>query len=618
MMFDKLAVAAFLVLMSARVDAAYGLKWRPGDNEAAASAYLVAENAVTMRMRQPDGVIRKFYRDFTEPNKLYGPHPWVGEDVGNGIFKILTNPEFKGGRTGFVFQNGHLRRMVLGRKDYQFEAKPYPAASLTNTIESLWPHELTKDEIKETYGTWKDDKSRLRMGFGNPNKAGCLCAELALVGLALAFLCGRRKWMLVTGAAMSVASFVLLVLTASRSGMVAFALGACILAVFRMRTLLSPKRICAILAVVALAIGAMVACGTFERFTTKLVDTSSESDSFRLDVYRTAPRMMLDAPSGWGLGMSGSAYTTWYQRPDKFKAIRTLVNSHLTWLVEFGWLGRVAYVMLLAALFWMLLSSACRKGNPLPIALWTAFAAAGVFNSVMESPTLWILPLGALALPFCGGHGKPTLKDGFRSLVFGAVSAVVVLGGMSIYGASRKSVPEIRASRGHVIVNGTEADVWVVDDGAVLGGGLVGKELRLFYGAFTNEPPIGLVWSVDDIPESARQIVLAGKRGVDFLERLKAESDLATRFKSILFLSPPFAVSSLPESLSNNDRVKVVQGELAVARTPDAENPPPCLKVIPGAELYIPGWMRLVLADKNENVSVTPTTRKENGNEESK
>ena len=74
-------VAAFFIV---RLDAAYGLKWKPGDDAAVASSYLVAENAFTLRMRQPDGKIRVFHRDFSQPSLLYGEPPWVGEDVGNG------------------------------------------------------------------------------------------------------------------------------------------------------------------------------------------------------------------------------------------------------------------------------------------------------------------------------------------------------------------------------------------------------------------------------------------------------------------------------------------------------------------------------------------------------
>ena len=40
--------------------------------------------------------------------------------------------------------------MVLGRKDYQFEEMAYPAT--TNSLESLWPKELSGKEMAKKYG----------------------------------------------------------------------------------------------------------------------------------------------------------------------------------------------------------------------------------------------------------------------------------------------------------------------------------------------------------------------------------------------------------------------------------------------------------------------------------
>lgn len=589
-------LVSFAVL---HVDAAYGLKWKPGDDAAVASAYLVAENAFTLRMRQPDGKVRVFHRDFSQPSLLYGKPPWVGEDVGNGMFKIITNPDFKGGRTGFVFKDGHLRRMVLGRKDYQFEETPYPSS--TNTLESLWPRELSSDEARKLFGTWQGEDSRWKLGFSNPNKAGCLCAELVLVGLALVLLGWRRRWIAICGVAVTLAAFVMLVLTASRGGMIACAVGAVTLVAFRIkiRRIFTLKCLCILAAIFALVGGIMVASGMGTRFTTKLVDTADESDSFRLKVWKAAPRMMLDAPCGWGLGVAGRAFTTWYQRPNEFKVVRTLVSSHFTWLVEFGWIGRFLYLTALFGTLWHLMSITRRGGNPLSLALLVSLSSAGIFNSVMESPLLWI-PL-AVSLVFLFGKGRVQMswRNRGMSLTVGALAAILVLTSLAVYGTAKRNGPQIRASHDHVIVNGKSTKTWVVDDGVVLGGGLVGKELRMFYGAFPTEEAIGLVWSLDALPKDVKHLVLAGKSGVDFLERIKDSPDFMARFDTILFISPPFAASTLPESLLRHGGVKVIQGELAHTHIANAEKPS-ILKVIPGAELYIPAWMRYALKRENK------------------
>ena len=581
-------------------EGAYGLKWKPGDDEAVASAYLTSVNAFEMRMRQPDGVVRKLYRDFDEPNKLYGTHPWVGEAVGNGVFKILTNPEFKGGRTAFVFANGHLRRMVLGSKDYKFDAVPYPAEQ--EPLESLWPKELTEDDAKELFGSWKGEDGRLRIGYANPNKGGFLMTEIALAALAL-LLFASRRWIKALGGVVMVAAFVFLVLTQSRSAFVALVLGAVVLAAFRSISLFSWRRFAiaavGLVLVVCIATTVLAMSGVGTRFTTGLVNTASDSDALRVNIVKAAPAMIVDAPGGWGLGRSGWAYANWYQKPDEFRVVRTLVNSHLTWLVELGWCGRFAYLGGLIALVLLLAVSAKRGANPLPLALFSALFTAGLFNSVMETPTLWLVPCASLALLFlASGRRTMTWKSAGVVAAFGFAVAGIALVVFAFVGSKSNRVP-LRAEHDGVIVNGAKAKTWVVDDNVVLGGGFLGRELRMFYSAFPQTPPVGIAWKVEDVPEDAANIVVAGKRCVDFVEMFKRDSGMAGRFASITFISPPFAASTLPESLSGRSGFCVLQGELAVRRTPDASNPPSFLKVVPGAELYIPGWIRLVTKEES-------------------
>ena len=587
----KRIILVVLALAVSGAKAAYGLKWTQGDEAAVSSSYLVQENAFQLRMRQPDGVVRHFSRDFEQPNMIYGDYPWVGEDLGNGMFKILTNPEFKGGRTAFVFANGHLRRMMLGRKDFQFDAKPYPASN--ESLESMWPPELTAEDAKALFTTWKGDDGRLRIVYRNPNKGGCLMAEVALLALALLLL-ARRWWMKAIGGVAAAAAFFALVLTQSRSAFVAFVMGAAILAAFRARALFTWRRFFIAAGIVCVAAAVLAFSGVGTRFTTGLVNTSDASDALRVKIVKTAPAMMVDAPGGWGLGLSGSAYANWYQAPNEFRAVRTLVNSHLTWLVELGWCGRVAYICGLFAFMFILFGAAKRGASPLPLALFAAFFAAGLFNSVMEAPMLWFIPCASLVFLLApAARSALTVRRTAIAVAGGFALSCVAVVAIACVGQKTDRVP-LKADHGRVVVNGRSAKAWVVDDNAVLGRGFLGRELRMFFAAFPQTPPIGVAWKVEDIPEEARDIVVAGKRCVDFVEAFNRDPSIAGRFESITFISPPFAASSVPEALSSQAGFKVVQGELAVCRTQDAENPPPFLTVVPGAELYIPGWMRLV------------------------
>ena len=597
---DTLFVAVVFALMFMKAEAAYGVKWKPGDESAVAGAYLTSENAFELRMRQPDGKIRKFRRDFGTPNLIYGDEPWVGEDMGNGVFRILTNPEFKGGQTAFVFVQGHLRRMVLGRKDYQFNEMPYSAEA--GALESLWPAELTEEETHSLFATWKNDDGRLRLGYANPNKGGCLMAEIALVAFALAFFtCSHRKWLFgALSGVTAVTAFVGLAMTQSRSAFVAFVLGVIVLLAFRAKALFNWRRGFVVVAVVAVTALVLVFSGVGKRFTMGLVNASDQSDALRVKIVKAAPQMMVDAPSGWGGGMSGSAYANWYQAPNEFRVVRTLVNSHLTWLVEMGWFGRIAYLGGVFTLLFFLGVLTKRGASPLPLALFVALFTAGLFNSVMEAPTLWLLPCASFALLLTPRVRKTmTLRPAIVSLLVGFVLGGGVLAVLAHVGGRESRVPPIYSDGVRVIVNGKASDTWVVDDNAVLGGGFLGREIRMFYAAFPQTPPMGITWALKNVPASAKRLVVAGRRCEDFLAAFAEDSGIAKRFDSIVFLSPPFAASSVPEALSSLPNFKMVQGELAARLTPDAGNPPPFLTIVPGAELYLPGWMRMAASETN-------------------
>lgn len=580
----KLCLAIAILLTGASAHAAYGVKWKPGDTNAVAGAYLVADSAFEMRMRQPDGKIRVFHRDFEEPNKLYGDAPWVGEDLGNQMFSILTNPEFKGGRTGYVFQNGHLRRMILGRKDYSFDFMPFPKSE--GKLEALWPKELTEAEAKDLFATWKGD-SRWSLGYKSPNKAGFLCAEVVLVALGAAFFWRRRKCLAVLGALGACCAFYVLFRTESRGALVALVVGLLVMAVCRFRQRFGWKRLVAALGAIAVGVAILVSVGQAE--------ARHESDSQRIRIWKSVPCMMVDSPCGWGLGNSGVAYTCWYQPPTEFKIVRTLVNSHLTWLVELGWLGRFAYLTVLVGVCLFLLILAWRGANPLPAALFCSFATAGMFNSVMEAYTLWLLPIASVVMFLRVRPKGEMVRFALISLGAGAAAAVCVLAAIAIVGVCTRQAPPLRASGSRVVVNGTIANTWVVDDGVVLGRGFIGKELRMFYAAFPDETPLGVVWNVKDIPPEARHVVLAGKKGREFLDAVGEDMKLPSRFKSVTFISPSFEMSEIPESLVSHPNMTVYLGELAARHAFEAREFP-FVRVVPGALLYLPGWMRLAAA----------------------
>ena len=185
--------------------------------------------------------------------------------------------------------------------------------------------------------------ARWQLGFDNPNKAAVLAVELILVGLAFV-VATRRLVLRVLGAVLTVSSLYVLLHTFSRGGMVALAVAAVPLAIGILRHLKGTRtcvRVCFLVIAVAFCL-LSVRMGDVGR----LVHGFSGEDRSvgnRIELWRSVPRMLRDAPFGWGIGKSGEVYRQWYQPLDRDERYRTLVNSHLTWIVETGIVGGVVW-----------------------------------------------------------------------------------------------------------------------------------------------------------------------------------------------------------------------------------------------------------------------------------
>ena len=132
--------------------------------------------------------------------------------------------------------------------------------------------------------------------------------------------------------------------------------------------------------------------GIHERIKSSLQDASVIN---RVEIWENVPDMIFDAPYGWGYDNAGKAYMRWYQGIESKEKYRTLVNTHFTWLVEFGWTFRIIYIFLWLLIFYITFPY---KANFswIPFLVWLAFAISAFFSSTAESPYLWIIPIISL------------------------------------------------------------------------------------------------------------------------------------------------------------------------------------------------------------------------------
>ncbi len=580
---------AFAAVVPAAADAFLGLDGNVGNQASWKESYFIAIDPIHFCMRQPDGATRIFQRDIAEPHVLLGDSPWVGEIDGDRVL-IMTDPKSAATRVGFLFVKGRLQRMLHGDRDIEVRGKSGEIDA--RPMGTYWP-DVSSDAVaaaNERYGIhWRD---RFKLWYRNPNAAGMLLAELALLSLALMTL--RRAGMRPLGAAAFLMCAFGVACTESRSAMLGLLFGlACMLAVHARQVV--SRRNAAIAAVLCVVFALAVWMGGFaDRFTTKLLAEGQSSVS-RLPIWAEVPRMIAAAPFGWGIGQSGLAYMNWFQPLDRGHAVLGLISTHLTWLAELGWPMRIAYMFAWFSGLLLLAFSGFRRKNALPLAVWGAFFVASCFNTIGTEISLWIIPVALLSVPVaerCWRYRKSFLG----ALAAGAVITAALSVALTCLG-SRSDFTIRREGRG-VVINGDHASTWVVDDGYVLSGGyygLLGKGIREWFLRHRSAPALGVVQRLEDVPASATRVVVVGRAGVSLLEKradfLKGHGNVT----KVIFLSPPFGFEACADLACGNVEVGFVTGEFA-NRVYDggAKSCPEWVDVVPGCALYVPNWLRYV------------------------
>lgn len=589
---SRLAVAGCTALALARsAFAGFGFDGDPADRQGWKESYCIPINPVQYEMRQPDGARRIFDAGFDDPRILVGEEPWVGETEG-GRTLVMTAPDFAGGQTGFLFVRGHLRKMLLDGREFDVGSGDgvredgYPCVS--------WP-EITGDmvaEATEKYGIhWRD---RFSLWYRNPNAAGALLAQIALLALGLAAYASKR-WRLVGAVAFAAAVFAV-AMTESRSAMLGLAAGAGAVALSKMRSLASVRGVLALLALAGAVALAVWSSGYAERFTAKMFREGYDQLS-RLPIWSEVPRMVVGAPDGWGAGNSGRAYMDWFQPLSRSHTVATLIGSHFTFLAEHGWFARIACMAAWAGGLALLAMSALRCANALPLAVWGAFFVALAFNTIHAEWTLWVLPTALLVHVLCRrGRGGLRARHFVCSLLLGALFSAAAAAALLHFGANSTGRPTVAGGRDFAIVGGEKAETWVVRDDFVMAGGymaLAGKDIRRWRANHPDAAALGVADDVAAVPGDAKKVLFVGKSCEAFLADREGFLAGHREVEKIVFVSPPFGWRKCAEIPKDGVDFLFVAGEYANRAFGAGDAPPPWVNVVAGCALYIPDWMEL-------------------------
>ncbi|HRJ72364.1 MAG TPA: O-antigen ligase family protein [Terrimicrobiaceae bacterium] len=429
-------------------------------------------------------------------------------------------------------------------------------------------------------GIWRMD-----WGLGNPNKTAALIAVLMVAVWAVAYVHRNGFWMAL---GLFFGLGICLIHTFSRGGLVSAAAGAGVLLIFAPRPW-QRRRVIGVCMVLGLLVVFACMIQAPERYGQGLGE-EDRSITNRFDVWKSAPAMMADAPGGWGWGNAGEAYMQWYQDPGRRETYRTLVNSHLTWMVEGGWLLRFAYVF-----SWLVVLMLCvpMRGNPwmsVLLAVWVTFGVAATFSSVAETLWLWLGPGAALLAALIVRMRRRSLPEAKAWAAAGGCAAVVC-GMLWLFGAWSAG-PAIRFSHGVVFLGSSEPDYWLVPDRKILGK-YYGRTLRHSRQRANHpETSIAIVPSVLVIPEKgAGKIIVAGGGTDEEWRSLQAFAGS----RRIVLLAPdrqPFATKHSEPRPS----VRAVFGEFSQSRVLASWQAAGNAEIIRGAGDYLPKWSEIVFA----------------------
>lgn len=421
-------------------------------------------------------------------------------------------------------------------------------------------------------------------GLGNPNKTAALIAMLMVTVWAIAYI---RRWGFWVALALFTGLGIALIHTFSRGGIIALFAGLVPVIWYAPRPW-ARNRTIGVIVSVWIMIGFSIYLGAPQRYEQGVIQ-EDRSISNRLEIWEMAPQMMVAAPSGWGIGNSGKAYMEWYQPFDQSEEYRTLVNSHLTWLVELGWTGRFIY---LAAWFVVILlcwpSSRYRLAS-ICLGIWIAFAIAAVFSSVAESPWLWIIPLAGLAVMLIIRLQIKAWPESRLWLAPPLLSCIVLL----LFLLLGNNGPAIRVIDGRVVLGKGEPKTWIIVDNKVMGKSY-GHTLRRYLATTkqAGDKSIGVLEPGTLIPSlENKTVVIAGGE-------LTQTPPLVTTAKMIILLNPAFPPQNIGITKDKKSRVTVAFGEFSQSVAVNAWNDYGALKHIEGVGDFIPNWPKFSLSDQ--------------------
>jgi hypothetical protein len=436
------------------------------------------------------------------------------------------------------------------------------------------------------HGVWRMD-----WGLGNPNRTATLIACLMIAVWAIPLIWKRTFWpVLIVFTALAWC----LVQTYSRGGMVAFLAGMGVFLFWLPRPWPRERWMAAVASLWILG-GFVLYAKAQTRYGQGLF-TEDQSIHSRLVVWSHAPEMMAAAPWGWGVGKAGDAYTQWFQTLGQSTNYLNLINSHLTCMVEWGWLASVAYLWTWLSIFVLCWPTKLVRARAVPLGIWGAFGVGACFSHVEGSLWLWIIPLAGLSYVILQRARVRCWPAASHFITSGAIAVglVAILVGT---GFATMSLP-MSVDKGAVVMGRGSTKTVIFVDRQVMGA-FFGHTFRKYLEKNPRELSSNtfiLTESVNGLPSTAiSRLVISGK----FTE---GNALLGAQVKNgqIIWVNPAGFPAESDFGKDKIDSACVYFGEYSQASPRSLWTTLPGIKAfqIDGAGDFVPGWPQAILAPR--------------------
>ena len=422
-------------------------------------------------------------------------------------------------------------------------------------------------------------------GSSSPNKTGTFLAILFIlswwpflrfrhgfwISVPLSFICG-----------------ILLVQTASRGAIVALVMGLISLLFFSRPWKLGRKRIAVCIVSLVLLFSYAHRMGIGDRFA-GMAAGNDGSANVRVELYSAGLRMIASAPFGWGHGLAADIYEQWYQNLGDDRTYLSLVNSHLTWMAEYGLVFQLAYIFA-----WIFILLICFPGSLTPLrttafSCWIALGVGAAFSSVLTMLWLWFIPLILLLISII----QRLLDEKWpekKQWIMATISVFVIF--FCLHGVARamSGEPDISYSSGCVRIGNNLRGLLLLEPDSHVLGERYGHTIR------THLDAIGSVSVLTDTNLLDR--VFLSEYSCIALSGDIADMDFLNEYSGlVILLNPRIGTNPMVAEELAECRLRVVVGgmgdwrRLRKWKKLSVLNPDWEIIVVPDAAEYIPDWI---------------------------